>query len=447
MRRILIVEDDLTFSLMLKTWLEKKSFEAVSVSSIEAAMDYIEKNDLDVVITDMRLPDGEGISLLEWGGRTKPSLPFIVMTGYADVRNAVSCMKMGAVDYITKPIDPEDLLTKLNSIGSAAASKPVQAVKSARTVSQVSDVNDYVEGNSPAARKLYEHLKIVAPTNISVIIRGASGTGKEHLAKLIHNNSTRKGKPFIAVDCGSIPKDLAGSEFFGHKKGSFTGAITDKKGAFTEANGGTLFLDEVGNLSYDVQVQLLRAIQERKIRPIGSNTEIDVDIRLITATNENLEDAIRSGEFREDLFHRLNGFALDVPELKDQVVDIPKYAEFFLRKSNEELGKQVKGFEKETMEILESYSWPGNLRQMKNAILSAVLLTQGEYVAPEYLPSELRMPEEEKGDEFSLYNKEDEKQMILKALESTGYNKSKAAKLLKIDRKTLYNKMKALNIE
>lgn len=446
MRKILIVEDDITFLLMLKTWLAKHGFEVETAGNVEDGKRLLSQSGFSAVLTDMRLPDQDGIYLLQWIGENRPELPAIVMTSYADIQNAVLSMKLGARDYIAKPVNPEELLKKLNdltAVGTSLEKESVFPVKGKAPGGKKKAVPaEYIEGRSDASRKLYNHVRLVAPTNMPVLIKGASGTGKEHIARLIHQESKRKGRPFIAVDCGAIPKDLAGSEFFGHKKGSFTGALSDKKGAFAEADGGTLFLDEVGNLSYEVQVQLLRALQEKKIRPIGTNVEIEVDIRLITATNENLENAIKKGTFREDLYHRLNGFSLEVPELKQQKEDIMLYADFFLDQANRELGKQVTGFNKEAVRILERYDWPGNLRQMKNMIMCAALLASGEYITPAELPVEIK----DNPDKLTLYDQEAEKETILRALDSSGNNKSKAAKMLGIDRKTLYNKMKLYHI-
>ena len=447
MRKILIVEDDITFLLMLKTWLAKHGFEVETAGNVEDGKRLLSQSGFSAVLTDMRLPDQDGIYLLQWIGENRPELPAIVMTSYADIQNAVLSMKLGARDYIAKPVNPEELLKKLNDLTAVGTSREKEGVFPVKGKApggkKKAAPAEYIEGRSDAARKLYNHVRLVAPTNMPVLIKGASGTGKEHIARLIHQESKRKDRPFIAVDCGAIPKDLAGSEFFGHKKGSFTGALSDKKGAFAEADGGTLFLDEVGNLSYEVQVQLLRALQEKKIRPIGTNVEIEVDIRLITATNENLENAIKKGTFREDLYHRLNGFSLEVPELKQQKEDIILYADFFLDQANRELGKQVTGFNKEAVRILERYDWPGNLRQMKNMIMCAALLASGEYITPAELPVEIK---KDNPDKLTLYDQEAEKETILRALESSGNNKSKAAKMLGIDRKTLYNKMKLYHI-
>ena len=304
----------------------------------------------------------------------------------------------------------------------------------------------FLEGESEAAKQLYNYVDLVAPTNMSVLINGASGTGKEYVAHRIHQLSKRNNKPFVAVDCGSIPKELAASEFFGHVKGSFTGALTDKTGAFVAANGGTIFLDEIGNLSYEVQIQLLRALQERKVRPVGSTKEIAVDIRLVSATNENLEQAIENGSFREDLYHRINEFTLRMPELKDRQEDIMQFANFFLKKANKELEKQLEGFDSKAIRLLTEYHWPGNLRQLKNVVMRATLLAQNKVITPLELEMEL-LDAQHANSNMSLRNEEQEKERIIEVLQQTGNNKSRAAQLLNIDRKTLYNKLKLYSID
>lgn len=445
MRSILIVEDDITFGMMLKTWLGKKGFEASSVSTIARARKHIESQTVDLILSDLRLPDHEGIDLLKWMNEQGKAIPLIIMTGYADIQSAVLAMKLGARDYIAKPVNPEELLKKISE---ALQDSPSQ-VSSSQATSKATDEgqHSYLEGESDGAKQLYNYVGLVAPTNMSVLINGSSGTGKEYVAHRIHQLSKRNNKPFIAVDCGSIPKELAASEFFGHVKGSFTGALTDKTGAFVAANGGTIFLDEIGNLSYEVQIQLLRALQERKIRPVGSTQEISVDIRLISATNENLEQAIEKGTFREDLYHRINEFTLRMPDLKERKEDILLFANFFLDQANKELDKHLIGFDPKASQALQSYHWPGNLRQMKNIVKRATLLAQGNFITLAELGTELLEAPSFNTTNMALRNEETEKEHILEALRQTGNNKSKAAQLLDIDRKTLYNKLKLYNID
>lgn len=436
---ILIVEDDITFSLMLTTWLGKKGFSVSSSSTVADAKRKLEGETVDLVLSDLRLPDSDGIDLLRWLKKAFPSVPLIMMTSYAEIQTAVQAMKLGAADYIAKPLNPEDLLGKIREL-IAVEEAPVSPMSATST----SDL--YIEGQSQAARLLYEHVRLVAPTDMSVLVTGASGTGKEYIARRIHEQSSRSKAPFIAVDCGAIPKELAASEFFGHMKGSFTGAIDNKTGAFVAAQGGTIFLDEIGNLTYEVQVQLLRALQERKVKPIGSNQEIAINVRLISATNENLRQAIDKGDFREDLYHRINEFTIRIPDLRERKEDLPLFANHFLDLANTELQKNIIGFDAETMRLFQSYSWPGNLRQMKNVIRYATLLATGRYITRKELPEELTEMEPARAN-IQLRNEDYEREMIQKALRECDNNKTRAARLLGIDRKTLYNKLRIYQLE
>ena len=443
---ILIVEDDITYGMMLKTWLTKQGYSVHSASNVARAQKFIESERVDLILSDLRLPDRDGIDLLKWQGSQNIFIPLIIMTGYADIQSAVQAMKLGAADYIAKPINPDELLRKINEALSTRYTTNKQVITAtAGKVSFPTPFSDFLEGESDAARQLYNYVKLVAPTNISVLINGASGTGKEYIAHRIHQLSNRNNQPFIAIDCGAIPKELAASEFFGHVKGAFTGALSDKTGAFAEANEGTIFLDEIGNLSYEVQIQLLRALQERKIRPVGSNKEIPVDVRLISATNENLEHAIERGTFREDLYHRINEFTLRLPQLKERREDILLFANFFLDQANRELGKQLIGFDEKASKALQDYQWPGNLRQLKNIVRRATLLATSKYITLNEL-SELHTQIFTPAT-LQLRSEENEKQHILEALRQTGNNKSRAAQLLGIDRKTLYNKLKLYNMD
>ena len=440
---ILIVEDDLVFSTMMKTWLTKKGFQVDTASANTRARKLLAEHTYDLILSDLRLPDQDGIHLLTWLREQSCHTPFIIMTSYAEIQSAVQAMKHGASDYIAKPIHPDELLNKIKeNIG-----KPEIPAADLQEKTSTPFTQNFLEGESEAAHQLFNYVRLVAPTQMSVLITGSSGTGKEYVAHRIHELSKRNGKPFIAIDCGSIPKELAASEFFGHIKGSFTGALADKIGAFEEANGGTLFLDEIGNLGYEVQVQLLRALQERRIRRIGSTKEIEVDVRLLCATNENLKEGIAKGTFREDLYHRINEFTLRMPDLKERPEDILLFANFFLDQANRELERNLIGFDAEASKALQRYTWPGNLRQLKNTVKRATLLAQGDFITLNELGEEiLTSPSAPASESFNLHDEGLEKQRIQHALHRTGYNKTKAAQLLGIDRKTLYNKMKLYNI-
>ena len=450
MPHILIVEDDLTFATMMQTWLRKKGFDVDRVSSVSAAARQLtDTPNFDLILSDLRLPDHDGLFLLEWMRKHNLRIPFIVMTSYAEVQNAVLAMKTGASDYIAKPVQPDILLQKIRDALStpepAPTPQPATPAPEAKAQEPTPDVPRYIEGKSEASRQLYEYVGLVAPTPMSVLILGASGTGKEYVARRIHELSPRRDKPFFALDCGAIPKEVAASEFFGYVKGTFTGATTDKTGAFVEANGGTLFLDEVGNLSYDVQVQLLRALQERKVRPLGGAHEIDVDIRLVCATNGDLASLMADGQFREDLYHRINEFTIYMPELKDRGADIFLFADLFIKHANADLGRDVIGLDDKASERIASYAWPGNLRELNNVMRRATLLAKGKHIGLSEL--ERSMAPSTPTEPLALHDELTEQQRIEAALRATGGNKSKAAQLLAVDRKTLYNKMKRYGMD
>ena len=430
---------------MLKTFLQKKGYEVTNAFTAKEAEEAIKNQTFDVVLTDIRLPDSDGIQILKSIKEVSFATQVILMTGYTDIKTAVSAMKMGAYDYVGKPINPDEILHTIEQSLKKKAEKPEVSEKKAEK--QIVPTSAFVKGISSTSDKLHEYINLVSPTNMSVLIIGDSGTGKEYIAHTIHTLSKRKEKPFIAVDCGAIPKELASSEFFGHIKGSFTGAINDKVGHFEAANGGTLFLDEVGNLSYEVQIQLLRALQERKVKPVGSNHEIKVDIRVVAATNEDLSEAVKRGDFREDLYHRLNEFCIQAPKLSERKHDIMIFAHHFLAQANDDLEKNIQGFDNEVIELFMNYDWPGNLREMKNTIKRSVLLTKGDFIPSEVLPQEMLSSSNESELSVSYYSKENEETAIRSALERAGFNKSKAAKLLNIDRKTLYNKLKLYSID
>lgn len=459
MPTILIIEDDLTFGLMIQKWLNRKGFVANKSSSLREARHLLEETTPDLILSDLRLPDGDGISLLSQLRDEGLTTPFIVMTSYAEVENAVLAMKAGATDYVAKPFPPDLLLEKISEALRSSKVSAVNEVVGVTPQDQESSAPDrvavhnaeastpiYIEGESEASKQLYRYVDLVAPTPMSVLILGASGTGKEYVARRIHAKSPRHDKPFFALDCGAIPREVATSEFFGYRKGAFTGADCDKQGAFEAANGGTLFLDEMGNLPYEIQVQLLRALQQRVVRPLGSTEEIPIDIRLVCATNENLAQRVRDGQFREDLYHRINEFTITMPELKDRGSDLFLFANLFMRQADEELDRHVSGFTQAAQSLLASYSWPGNLRELNNVVKRATLLAQGELIGT----GDLRLtmnPEVPSSTTAPLHDDATERQRIADALRATGGNKSKAARLLEVDRKTLYNKLKKYGME
>lgn len=460
MQHILIVEDDIAFGTMLQTWLRRKGFEVEKATSVGAAVKLLTETfgkEVDLVLSDLRLPDHDGLRLLAWMHEHDINAPFIVMTNYAEVQNAVLAMKSGAADYIAKPVQPDILLQKIKDAmeqnaqqasstiqNSTPQNAPTEHNSKFKTQSAKLTAPRHIEGKSEASRQLYSYVELVAPTPMSVLILGASGTGKEYVAHRIHDLSARADRPFFALDCGAIPRDVAASEFFGHKKGAFTGADTDKRGAFEMANGGTLFLDEVGNLSYEVQVQLLRALQERRIRPVGGTQEIPIDIRLVCATNENLEEAVGEGRFREDLYHRINEFTIYMPKLSERGSDLFLFADLFIHHANEELNRTVEGFDSDAAELLASHSWPGNLRELNNVVKRAVLLTRGNKITTAELTQ--AMGQIRTDNVLQLHDEDTERQRIITALQQTNGNKAKAARLLGIDRKTIYNKIEKLGI-
>lgn len=433
-KMILIVDDDVAFGVMLKTWFQRNGWETVLASSLEQALLATKSSAFDLILSDLRLPDGDGIMFLTHLREKKIMTPFIIMTGYADVQTAVNAMKLGAFDYLKKPVVPEILQQKIDLAIKQSNTSEKQDKKAASAVTKV------VKGNSPVIQRVYTHIALVAPTKMSVLILGESGTGKEYIARMIHEQSGRKNKPFIAVDCGGLSVELAPSELFGHMKGSFTSAIADKRGVFEEANGGTVFLDEVGNLPYEVQKQLLRALQEQKVRPVGSAQDITVDVRIIAATNEDLGKAIEQGRFRQDLYHRINEFSIEVPPLRDRLDDLEEFADYFLAQANEELGKDVKRISTDTIGVLKQHHWDGNLRELRNVIRRATLFAENQEITVDNLPVLAKRVQVKENEDMAL-QPGDEKEQILAALRKARGNKTVAAKLLQIDRKTLYNKM------
>ncbi len=456
--RILIIDDDIDMCLLLSRFLNKHNYETETAHSASKGIAKFKEGNFDIVISDYRLGDMDGKDVLVEIKKEKPATIVLIITGYSDIKTAVDIIKLGAYDYITKPLIPDEVLNVLkNAIDRPGTSNNDQnRNKNVETLFSPGEGfnNDFMLGQSAATKELYQQIAIVAPTNYSIILYGESGTGKEVMARTIHEMSSRKGQPFIAMDCGTLSKELATSELFGHVKGAFTGALIDKTGHFELANGGTLFLDEVANLAYDVQAALLRVLQERKIKKVGGTKEMDIDVRIIIASNENLQLAYQRGSFREDLYHRFNEFSIDLPPLRNRRGDIPLFAEFFLNKTNAELGKSIEGIDEKVMDAFINYSWPGNLREFRNVMRRAVLLTPKGNITLKTLPPEIAGHPVTSGNISMLatgLKKEPalkdaaskaEYETIMKVLKEVNNNKSKAADLLSIDRKTLYNKIK-----
>lgn len=468
MKKILIIDDEVNVALLLSKFLTRNGFDVTTASTGTIGMEYLKNGDFNLVLCDFRLEDTDGREMLKNIKTQYPKTGVIIITGYSDIKMAVELIKMGAYDYITKPLYPDEILNTITKAIEThyALVEGIPEVthndKSSKESKKQAFAGEFVLGNSKASKELLRQIELVAPTNYSVIILGESGTGKESVAKSIHLNSPRHNQPFIAMDCGSLTKELAASEFFGHEKGSFTGALYTKIGHFEMANGGTLFLDEVGNLSYEIQAALLRTVQERKVKRIGSTKEINLDVRIIVATNENLQDGINKGKFREDLYHRFNEFSIFIPPLRDRGSDIMLLADHFLKLANHELGRDVVSFSPEVIECFMNYRWQGNIREMKNVVRRATLLTEGNEIFMKALPLEItnfKMPVYEyvngtevfevKENKHDLKNaaQEAEYETILKVLREVNFNKTRAAEILNIDRKTLYNKMKAINIK
>lgn len=427
MKNILIIEDDVVFSRSISNWLKKKGMATAHVATLSAARKELQAKEFDLVLADLRLPDGSSMELLKWMKGKHYSIPFLIMTSYGQVENAVEAMQLGASNYLCKPVHPDRFWEVIEK----EFSRPQHGS------------TEFYRGESEKAREMYRLIGPVARSDMSVLLRGASGTGKEHIAAEIHERSLRRHKPFVAVDCGAVSDDLVRSEFFGYCKGAFTGADSDKAGLFQAAEGGTLFLDEIGNLAPVNQMKLLRALQEKRYLPVGTVRERAFDIRLIAATNADLEKAVAEGSFREDLYHRLNEFTIRVPLLSECGEDILPLAEFFLKQFSARYGKSVQGFDREAAAMLRQYGWPGNIRELKNVIGRAVLICQEQWISVSDLNLEISLPKEE---ETQWTEEEKEKALLLQTLEKTGDNRSKAARLLNVSRTTLYEKLRKYHI-
>ncbi len=447
MATILIIDDDTYICKQLDSLLKKHGHYVRIAYTANNGIKELKRGGVDFVLCDYRLPDADGEEIFRRVKKREPYVPVVIMTAYADLRTAVHMIRAGAFDYITKPLLQEEIIKIINK-GLMEGPGDLDGFESR-----------FIRGEDPAMQNVMQHVEMVAPTDLSVLIEGETGSGKEFIARAIHYRSQRKDKPFVALDCGALPGELANSELFGHVKGAFTGAIQDKTGCFEAAEGGTLFLDEIGNLSHENQVRLLRTIQEKAISRLGDNKVRSVDVRIISATNEDLMNDVTRSNFREDLYHRINGFKILLPPLRRRKQDIFAFAERFRENANLDFGKKVSGFDEKIKEILFRYPWPGNIRELENIVHRCVLLEQGDKISPNTLPEEIRRQAESPDEKEELKSRLSrpmslkqaaimaEREAIITALKTSSYNKSKAADILKVDRKTLYNKMREYSIK
>jgi two-component system response regulator HydG len=464
MINILIIDDDKDICIVLSKFLKKNNYEVDVAHNATDGLKQIRSNDYALVLCDYRLPDMTGVEALQKIKLLSRKTAVIIITAYSDVKTAVETIKYGANDYVTKPLYPDELLVTIRETIAKAGLKnagEISVVERAGALEGDTKSNPlpihFITGESVQALAVQRNIELIAPADMSVIIYGETGTGKEFVAQSIHALSKRSDKPFIAIDCGALPKELARSELFGHVKGSFTGAVNDKPGSFELADSGTIFLDEIGNLSYENQVNLLRVLQERRIKRIGATKDTPIDVRMIAATNEDLNKAVKEGKFREDLYHRLNEFRIQLSPLRERKDDIMIFANHFLQRANHSLNKNVQYFSPDTIKFITGYYWHGNLRELNNVVKRAVLLTTGDTIQADSLPTEIVL-----GDVISHNSAHEdnqpvgllksiagsaERQAIVEMLEKTHNNKSKVAELLKIDRKTLYNKLRLYNIK
>lgn len=436
-RKILIVEDNMSLSQMQKDWFSQAGYDAMTAMSEPIARALIRKTRFDLILSDVRLPEGDGISLLEWLRKEKNDTPFIITTEYVSVPDVVRTIKLGAIDYLPKPVHREHLLELAEEVF-----RPIATVRKKEKA--------LFHRTSPGILQVEKFAKLVAPSDMSVMILGANGAGKESIAQTIHSNSERWNTPFVAVNCGALPRELATSLFFGHEKGAFTGADTAKTGYFDMAKGGTLFLDEIGTMSYEIQSLLLRVLQENVYTPIGSGKERTADVRVIAATNEDLQQAIKEGRFREDLYHRLNEFEIRQPSLAECAEDIIPLAEFFRERYSKELKRETQGFTEDAIHRMLAYPWPGNVRELQNRIKRAVLVAETPMLDVEGLDIEFSRPMENPGSKMVILPLKDEfleKESIANALKACNGHREQAAKILNINPATLYRKMKKYGLK
>ncbi len=447
MYRILVVDNDLKNGRKFARFAESLGYKAQMKNSVNAAVNLLKKEEFDLVILNFTHSDQSALDTLKKLKIVCGEAPIILSAQYSDVKFAVTALKKGAQDYLTDPIHPDELKEVIREALEKKENRSKLGKARGRLKKQPE--KEFLTGPSPQSQAIMKQIDLIASTDMTVIIGGETGSGKEFVAKRIHRKSSRSKGPFVALDCGALPDNLVASELFGHVKGAFTGAVTDKKGVFEMANGGTLFLDEIGNLNYENQMSLLRVIQERNLRRVGGTKLIPFDVRIIVATNEDLREKVLSGDFREDLYFRLNEFMIHIPPLRERKQDIEVFAMHFLKLANIRLKKNISAFEPEAIKKLKSYYWHGNLRELNNVVKKSVLLSESDHINPEVLPPEIGNPLQESQDEMDSLKeitRKAQKSAILKALKSVNYNKSKAARLLSLNRKTLYNKIEELDI-
>jgi DNA-binding NtrC family response regulator len=436
---ILVVDDEDIVRESLCEWLSSVGYNVITASSGEEALPIIREKKIKIMLTDLVMPGIKGIELMKEAKKIVPTMSTVIITAYGTIRTAITAIREGAYDFIEKPFCPEKVELLINNL--VEHQNLIEENISLRRKIEDRFQFEGIIAKSPKMLKIFELIKMVAPSSATVLILGKTGTGKEVIARAIHHQSPRRNKPFIATSCASLPESLLESELFGHEKGSFTGAVGRKKGKFEAGDKGTLFLDEIGEINENTQVHLLRALEEKKITRVGGNEEIDVDVRVIAATNKNLKTMVNEGKFREDLYYRLNVVNIDLPTLQERREDILPLAEHFLKKYAEENNKSIKNFSPEVVEFMLNYSWPGNVRELENMIERGVILSQNNEISLAEIPQDIIHPTPVEGKTIETVIRNH----ILNILEETGGNISKASEILGIRRTTLYNKLKKYN--
>lgn len=451
-KTVLIIDDEAGLRDLSSRFFQEEGFSTITAADGPSGLKTAKENDFDVVVLDMSLPKMNGLEVLNGIKEVKPDVPVIMVTAYGSTQTAIEALRLGAYDYRTKPVDLDELLMVVN-----------RALEQKRVIDENAYLRgeikkkygfDNIIGGNPDVQRAYVMAAQVARTNATVLVLGETGTGKEYLARTIHYQSSRASGPFIKVNCAALPESLLESELFGHEKGSFTHAVARREGRFELAHKGTIFLDEIGEITTSVQTKLLRVLQEKQFERVGGTETLNVDVRVIAATNKNLQEAIKAKEFREDLFYRLNVISIKIPSLRDRTEDIPVFVKHFLKYYAKDTGKKIKHFSDEAMNVMESHEWPGNIRELQNVVERSVILCNGETVRPEHLmlsPLENRKPRKQSPDALNIPLtaplRDVERIHIERVLKHNAWNQSTAAQVLGIDRKTLRNKIKEFHLE